>query len=460
MPKIHNKNVYPDDPTPTMDDFLLGTNINNNNKTSSYPLQLIADLIVAYAQEQLDGMVQDNRFRFIPISILIGGRGVDITTPELKEAAIEDGVNGYLGINQLTVSEKDLIVFVVEVTEYGSFKKHIRKFLFPDMFGKGVYNPMFNFFSYSDLNLVYIDNNFYQATPVDIENDVNNFVFDLGDITGEDFLTYINSIPNELYPEGYPLTDNTKIYYFKWVDDGVTYMYYFDEDNSANSYGNYGFDGEFTFNSGELVLFYNSEIQVTSPLTIYQTIAEKADLVISLGALKYFDATEASYVRIQTQDAGILSGIRSIFSNINPYLGKEYDVKNETGSPLTIKHLDATLVGSDYIKFWFPNGEDLVLENGQSARFHFSNGRMEQISTNAPVGSDASISTFKEYFTYSGTNVFELAFIPTNLVLVSVRGIILQPEVDYTLTLPDTVTLSYALEDEDIIGFIYEHDIS
>lgn len=268
MAKINRKDVYPDDVIISMLDFLLGSDANNSGKTKSYPVQGLADFFLAYVLEHVDGLDQDNRFRFEEVNIMIGGRGFDISTPELKEAAIADAINGYFSNNQLEVSEKDLIVFVFQITEYGTFKKHTRKFLFPHMLGKGIYNPMSDSFTYEDLHLIFIDVNYYQATPVDIENDVNNVVFDLGDITGENYLNYINTISNPLYPTGYPLIDNTKIYYFKWVNDGVTYMYYFDEANSTNSYNTYGIDGNFTFDFSELIIFYQSN-SVPDPLGLH-----------------------------------------------------------------------------------------------------------------------------------------------------------------------------------------------
>lgn len=270
MAIIHKKNIYPDDPTPSFEDYLLGTNGSPyaNKKTQSYTLQAIADLFLLYVQENVNGLVQNNKFRFITGNLFIGGKYADISTNELKEAAILASIDGFLNATNLTVEETELIVFVFNITEYGSFTTHTRKYLFPNMLGKGVYNPMSATFTSENLELIFVDNIFYQTTPEELESNINNVVFDLGDITGQDYLDYINTISNIIFPAGYPLTDNTKIYYFKWVDDEVTYMYYFDEESSANSYGTYGVDGDFTFAPTDLVLFYNSA-DIPDPLVLH-----------------------------------------------------------------------------------------------------------------------------------------------------------------------------------------------
>ena len=119
-----------------------------------------------------------------------------------------------------------------------------------------------------------------------------------------------------------------------------------------------------------------------APGPIYQTKAEKGDAVYSLGAFEYISAIEASRARITYQTTGFLKAIRTWSGNISLYTGKDYTVKNESGAPLTLKHLDATLTGLDYKKFWFPNATDLVLQNGETANFVYSNGRFELDSSN------------------------------------------------------------------------------
>lgn len=114
----------------------------------------------------------------------------------------------------------------------------------------------------------------------------------------------------------------------------------------------------------------------------FKTKSENGDAVYSLGPFEYISATEASYCRIQNQTTGFLKAIRTYIGNTNLYPGKEYTVKNETGAALTLKHQDTSLTGTDYKKFWFSEGFDLTLQNGESAEFHYSSGRFELKGTN------------------------------------------------------------------------------
>ncbi len=383
MAKINRKDVYPDDLVISMLDFLLGSDANNLGQTKSYPVQRLADLFLQYVQENVDGLVQDNRFRFINAGITIGF-GTDISTQPLKEAEILNKINDYLEVTDLTVTEHQLIVFVFDVVEYGTFKTHKRKYLFPNLLGKGVYNPLSSSFSASDLEVVFIDNNFYQANPGNIENNVNNVVFDLGDITGQDYLTFINTIPNVIYPSGYPLTDNSKIYYYKFVDDGVTYMYYFDEANSANSYGAYGVDGDFTFISTDLVLFYQSDSTPITPIgSEYQTKIELAEVEITdTGVLTEINV---GFENSSFRFIGAVTEIRS-FSFETEYIFypcKEVIFKNFQSTPFIIKHL--SLAGTGTHQFF--NGEagiDLVVKPGEIVKYSISDvsNRLELMSIN------------------------------------------------------------------------------
>lgn len=113
----------------------------------------------------------------------------------------------------------------------------------------------------------------------------------------------------------------------------------------------------------------------------YKVKNENADSIYSLGAFEYISAGEASYCRIETQTTGLLKAISVMPGNNFAYPGKEYTIKNETGAPMTLKHLDTTLTGSNYKKLWFSNSTDFVLQNGESAKFIYSSGRFEFKST-------------------------------------------------------------------------------
>lgn len=224
-----------------------------------------ANNIIAYSLSHAvfnvksDLVNHDNRFRYIPINITIGAVDVPYDENNPYEQAIKEEIDHAFSEMNLTVAEDELIVFVINISDLYNNRTHKRKYLFPDMFGKGDYLPLAAMVTSENIELVYVEQNFEATTPEDLEGSPNVVIFDLGDITGEDYLDYINDISNIAYPLGYPLIDPTKIYFFKWIDDDVTYLYYFDEANSANSYGYYGVDGEFLFAEPELVLFYQSD---------------------------------------------------------------------------------------------------------------------------------------------------------------------------------------------------------
>lgn len=275
MAKINRTDVYPYDVLVTMLDYLIGTDANNLKKTRNYKVRDLANLIIAEVEANVEGLDQDNFFRFIELPKFIFT--TQVQGHAINEVPIIEGIDILFSYLNLTVTEKQLIIFKVKVLvsvindEGQEVFKYTQNRKYYSILGKGVYEPLSLFLSASKLEIDYIE---AEARPTSIENiegDVNNVVFDLGDITGENHLEYINTVPNVNYPSGYPLTDNTKIYYFKLQDSTITYMYYFDEGNSANSYGYYGVEGEFIFTEPELILFYKSDYQfpiaTTSQLT-------------------------------------------------------------------------------------------------------------------------------------------------------------------------------------------------
>ena len=208
---------------------------------------------------------QDNKFRYIEADLFTGGFN---SLGGLDDITLENAIDNYLSTTNLTVSDKEVVIFVFTVTDYTTLYVHTRKYGFPNMLGKGVYAPMSAAFAFGDLELLYVDTYLSPVTPINIENGINNVVFDLGDITGQDYLAHINTsaIP-------FDLSDNTKLYYFKFIESGVTYMYHFNEANSVNHYGIYGL-GLLQFALAELVLFYNS----STPAVVIPTINSTAQL--------------------------------------------------------------------------------------------------------------------------------------------------------------------------------------
>jgi hypothetical protein len=201
---------------------------------------------------------QNNKFRFIDLGVLIGGRGVDTSDPLVFEQLIISNLNQQFSGFPLTVKEDELIIFKVQVTEYGTFYTHKRKYFFPNMLGKGTYAPLSSAVNANQLEIAFIENVSIISSPEIIEESPNNVIFDLGNITGQELLDYLNTVSVPELSSGYNLTDTNKIYYFRFIDDNVTYLYYFDAENSLNGYGQYGVDGQYLFEVDELVLMFDS----------------------------------------------------------------------------------------------------------------------------------------------------------------------------------------------------------
>lgn len=200
---------------------------------------------------------QDNRFRYIKTSFSVGGRGVPV---EQHEQLIGDRIQNYFDNNTFVIEDTELIIFVFTITEYGLFLTHDRKYTFPDMLGKGTYDVAHsNELQYDELELMY-KTGAGTTTETILEESVNNIIIDLGDITGDELISYVNT-----NGDAYDLSDTTKIYYFKFILDSINYIYYFEGDDSVNGYGLYGL-GELQFDVDDLTLFYSSDSPVISPV--------------------------------------------------------------------------------------------------------------------------------------------------------------------------------------------------
>jgi len=244
---------------------------------------------------------QDNIIRFINVGYtpIINS----LNYQPIDENLISDYFDSYFMNNSITITDKQIVIFkiavVVEVVNDNNdvINKYIQNRKYYTTNGKGVYAPMYPTFNGKGLELDYTQQAPSAPSVESVLSDVNNIIFDLGDITGNDYLEFINTIPNIEFPQGYPLIENSKIYYFKFIDNDITYLYYFDELNSVNSYGTYGVDGDFTFTIDELVLFYQSDITYELP-----SITNTSDL-INDGADGTSTYVEADEIPELVQDA-------------------------------------------------------------------------------------------------------------------------------------------------------------
>jgi hypothetical protein len=270
MAKISNKTTYPIDPLVTMDDFLIGTD-SFDDSTKSYPIGSLAELFLENAIENIASINQSNQFKFIDHSFNIGGINQDISSVKLKETAILQEIDSFLLSNNLTVLETELIVFNFTITERETMFTHKRKYLAPNTMTKGTYAPLSSEIAATDLEIVYVESNLRTASPQELAQNIGNVIYDLGYFTNLDYLNYLNTVYNPNFPNGYDLTDNSKVYYFKYIDNEITYLYSFNESVSMNGYGSYGYSGNYLFGTNDLVLYYNSDVSQEMSTAITKT---------------------------------------------------------------------------------------------------------------------------------------------------------------------------------------------
>lgn len=348
---------------------------------------------------------QDNKPLYIRQAFYLGGVGYPpVNTVDEMEAAVYGAINNFFQTSSFTVLETEIPIFIFDIYTYGSFSHHVRKYLLPNGYGKGEYIAP-TIFPPSELELIYIGNT-NPMNPIAVTDDVNNIIIDLGTISVAegDLWNYLNTTVNATYPTGYPLSDNTKMYYFKYIDGGTTYMYYFDVENTVNGYGMYGNGGTIPFTITDLYLFYKSSTAVSSTGN-YQTRPEKMDSIAALGNREYIDTTEESYMRVTTSTSNVIKHMRvDAGPTPNAYPGKEYTIKNEKGVNITINHMDATGGGNPRLKkFYIPGATNLTLAPQESATFHFCTGndRFELISRNL---ASAGSGTWPAHIEYDETD--------------------------------------------------------
>jgi hypothetical protein len=331
MARISKKTVYQIDELITMADYLVGTD-SIDFSTKSYPIQGIADLFLDYAKENINNIDQDNRFRFVEHSFDIGGVNQDISTVELREAAISQGINTFFTATNLTVIETELIVFVFTISERDTLFTHERKYLTPNTITKGTYAPLIATISASDLQVIYIESALRKASPENLAKNTGNVIYDLGDITGLDYLNYINTVYNPNFPAGFDLTDNSKVFYFKWTDNGTTFVYFFNEPISMNSYDVYGYSGDYPFGTNELVLYFNSNVSLQIPYRVTKTseLTNDGDDGINPFAseadLAFFTANFPQRFVKGESPSGVLNGINATFNSALDFLPESLEV--------------------------------------------------------------------------------------------------------------------------------------
>lgn len=201
---------------------------------------------------------QNNIIKTVYIHFTIGGRGNLQASDEL----INNRLQEYFDYNDIIIEDTEIIMFDVYIINYNQgFQTNNRKYLLVNK-GKGSYGPTtFNVLQVeTDIVLVF-NNGDVTTTPTDLLMDINNIIYDLGNITGSDYVDYINNNGTI-----YNLSDSSKIYYFRFISNGIEYVYYFEGNDSVNGYGIYGFLQLQiqTTPVPDLVLFYDDSLPVIS----------------------------------------------------------------------------------------------------------------------------------------------------------------------------------------------------
>jgi hypothetical protein len=234
MTKIKNTNAYPIKPIPKRSDYFIGTDSENNGKTVSFGFEEVLNLLGNSG---------------VKVREVYGG----FLGEYVDEASFEDSINTLLDNQSLVVNPNELVILAFDTlkTNPSSTNQNLVKYKYYFPLGQGTFNPLGDFVQYENLILTYEQP--VQYNPDVIIDSPNAVVFPLGDIGEADYLDFINQSETP-----FNLTDESKIYYFRFTKDDVDYLYLFDEENSVNGYGFYG-AGFFQFSLSELVLFYDSD---------------------------------------------------------------------------------------------------------------------------------------------------------------------------------------------------------
>ena len=188
------------------EDKVIGSDVNENNKTKNYPIGSII--------QQIQDQVNNDLPKII---------SVVLDEAETIDSALES-------IN-ITVNASDrpvLISFFKPTTTTGSIgtSQEYAKILYLFPLGNGVYEPISDFLNFQDLVLL----NVSKPSLADVGFLSNSTQIDLGDITG--------STPSDVLNNKLPsvdLSDTESTYVFSFIDDGVAYFSIFTGD--AGVYG-------------------------------------------------------------------------------------------------------------------------------------------------------------------------------------------------------------------------------
>jgi hypothetical protein len=240
MGRIKNKSKYTQDPNITLDDYVIGSDYENNGKTRNYSFR---DILQLFNSESGAGEGQNNKYKLINlgyayspydglvnVSDVINNLPENVDSPEYK-----------------TIASDEIPVFMVTLTKGRRGGTSLNKYLV-DGFGKGIYGKNGDI-TLTEENLILIESTAIGGLSYPpILNNLNAFVQDLGEIPDGDFLSVINSFPTPLL-----ITSGTN-WYFDFTVNNLRYLYGFDGIN-----GTYGAAGS-AMTDLDLFLVYSEAV--------------------------------------------------------------------------------------------------------------------------------------------------------------------------------------------------------
>ena len=188
--------TYPQDNNISENDIILGSDGDDINKTKNYRVSDLTQFVENQTQNNIPQIITTNVTQGNTIADELANVNVTVVATQAPT------ILNFLLVEQDAETGNDV------VNKY--------TYLFP--LGNGVYNPISSVVGIDDLVLL----NVTRPTQTDINNLPNTVIFDLGDITGSDFITAINNQDPSLN-----LVDDTQTYYFSYQDGSSFFLQQF-----------------------------------------------------------------------------------------------------------------------------------------------------------------------------------------------------------------------------------------
>ena len=193
--------TYKFDENVTNDDFVIGSDTDNFNKTRNYKISEIVKSIQLGAINNIPKIIS---------VVLDQAENIENSLSQINIEVNQDDSPVFINFLKPTISGTESINLAYKKISY----------FFP--LGNGIYEPISDFISFEDLIL----NNVTSPTVNDISLLSNTEIIDAGDITGQDISQWINnSLPS------LDLSDSNVFYLFTFINNGVIFYTAFNGTN-------------------------------------------------------------------------------------------------------------------------------------------------------------------------------------------------------------------------------------